>query len=333
MPHVSRCIPLLLGVAFLFLGCQDDITSSMRAPESNSVTAQSASAACVATGTGLTAKVVNQDVIGQTIDVDDCDVGAFFDEDGVVKNATFIQDEADPTGGPSVQYAVRVDGADVDVAKSSFDVVDDYVHQFVAIGYRDGATGTIFNNTITGFHRVGILLDGTGTSATVKGNEVTGIGQKTDGWAENGIQVSRGATGTVNNNKVTDHWWDKNNFVSSGIIVFGSDEVTAQRNTLDGNDASLILFGDRNNFIHNTVEATAPDGSKDGTSHFGAFVSGENNGLRQNDFMTGTSANVGIFIFSGSVNTKLIRNSFSGGFGTKIFDGGDETKLPRPFQP
>jgi hypothetical protein len=290
---------------------------------------------CKDTGTGLTAVVVNTDVIGQTIDVGDCDVGAFFSQDGVVENSTFTQADASPA--PSEQYAVRVDGADVDVTGSEVDVVDDFGPQFIGIGYRDGATGQIADNTITGFHRVGILLDGAGTSADVKGNEVVGVGPKSTGWAENGIQVSRGATGTLKDNTVEDHWWNLNNFVSSGIIVFGSDGVTAHGNSLAGNDAALVVAGDDNNFLHNTVDVTDENGDTSGIFHAGAIVSsGENIGLRQNEFTTGSpagSVNFGIFVTGAAVNTKLIRNTFDGEFAEEIVDQGDETKLPSPFAP
>lgn len=334
-------LPVALVLSLALVGCQDNLTDPMAetgptaAGEGLATNAtQSSSSDCLPTGTGLTAKVVNEDVVGGAIDVGNCDVGVFFSEDGQVKDASFTQLDSDPDGGPSKQYAVLVEGADVDVTGSSVNVTDDYVHEFIGIGYRNGASGAIAENAVTGFHRVGILLDGSGTSAVVRSNEVTGIGEKATGWAENGIQVSRGATGTVNDNEISNHWWDLNNFVSTGIIVFRSDEVTVQHNTFAGNDASLVLFGSKNNAVGNEVAATAPDGSRDGTLHYGALVyGGENNGLRQNEFSTSTSADVGIYVVGGSVNTKLIRNSFSGGFGTKIFNGGEETKLPQPFDP
>lgn len=290
--------------------------------------------ACQPTGTGLTAVVVNEDVIDQEIDVGDCDVGVYFDEDGVVEGAVITQDDDD--GAPQVQHGVMVDGADVQVTDSDVDVADDFGPQFIAVGYRNGATGLIADNTITGFHRVGLLLDGTGSSAEVRGNEVVGVGPKSTGWAENGIQISRGATGTVKDNAVRDHWWDLNNFVSSGILVFDAADVTVQRNSLSGNDAAIVLQGDRNNVIHNTVDVTDEDGDASGIFHFGAIVSaGEDNGLRQNELTSGSpsgSASFGIFVTSAGTNTKLIRNTFDG-FTTPIVDQGGETKLPAPFVP
>lgn len=298
---------------------------------SASASAGASTSACVPTGTGLTAKVVNQDVTGGTIDVGSCDVGAFFDTDGSVQGATFVQ--PDENAGSGVQYAVLVEGASVNVRRSSVDVVDSYARQFIGIGYRDGATGTIADNTLTGFHRVGILVDGAGSSATVRGNAVTGVGEKSTGWAENGIQVSRGAGATVIDNRVENHWWNLDNFSSAGVIVYGSDQVTVRGNELAGNDLSIALLGDRNVAVRNEIAATAPDGSRDGVFHYGAFVSGENNALVHNDFRTTTDADIGVFVTASSVNTKLIGNTFAGGFGFPIYDGGDDTKLPAPFVP
>lgn len=289
------------------------------------------SSSCVATGTGLTAKVVNQDVIGGTIDVGSCDVGAFFDVDGRVRDASFVQPAENP--GPGVQYAVLVQGASVDVRSSSVDVVDSYRRQFIGIGYRDGASGTIAKNSVTGFHRAGILVDGVGSSATVRGNTVVGIGEKSTGWAENGIQVSRGGSATLTGNRVEGHWWDLNDFVSSGVIVFGADGVTVRGSDLAANDAGLVLVGDRIKAVDNILDVSTPDGSRDGTLHYGALVFGENNALVRNDFSTTTGADIGVFVSATSSNTKLVGNTFAGGFGTPIFDGGDDTKLPAPFVP
>jgi parallel beta-helix repeat protein len=290
--------------------------------------------ACQPAGTGLTAVVVNEDVIDREIDVGDCDVGVYFDEDGVVDGAVITQTDDNPD--PTVQHGLRVDGADVQVTGTEVEVVDDFVHQFVAVGFRDGATGRIADNTITGFHRTGILLDGAGTSAEVIGNEVIGVGPRSSGWAENGVQISRGATGTVKDNVVRDHWWDLNNFVSSGILVFETGDVTVQRNTLSGNDAAIALQGDRNNVIHNTVDATDEDGAASGIFHAGAIVfAGTDNGLRQNELTSGSppgSASFGIFVTGAATNTKLIRNTFDG-FAVDLVDQGDETKLPDPFVP
>jgi hypothetical protein len=327
-------------LTFGIVACDGDVSlapDGQDASPTSSAVLDGTGGNCTSTGTGLSAVVVNQDLDGETVIIGDCDVGAFFDEDGVVKNATFKQEDPDGAGAGNDQFLVRVEGADVDVTGSEFDVTGDYKHQIIHVGLVDGASGNIAGNELTGFKRVGILLRGEGTSAEVQGNALAGVGPKTDGWAENGIQVSGGATAIIKENTVEDHWWDMNDFVSSGIIVFGSDGVTVQRNSLAGNDAALVVAGDDNNFIHNTVDVTDQDGDASGIFHAGAIVSsGENNGLRQNDFISGSPAgsfNFGIFVAGAAVNTKLIRNSFDGNFADEIVDQGDETKLPDPFDP
>lgn len=288
--------------------------------------ASASDGSCHATGTGLTAHYVNE-VPSAPLEVT-CDIGIYFDADGTIDD---VDIEGTVAGARSVQYGVYIDGASVDVTASSVDVADDYPHQFLAIAYRDAATGVVADNVLTGAHRVGALLDGGGTSATVRGNEIEGTGPKDKGWAENGIQVSRGASGTLLGNAVTDHWWDPNNFVSSGIIVFGSDDVTINRNDVRNNDAGVILFGDRNNAVHNTVEVTREEAETDiDTLHYGVWVSGRNNGVRQNT-IAAVDGEVGIFVFAGSNNTKLIRNAISG-WDVPVFDGGDKTKRPKPFR-
>jgi hypothetical protein len=337
MTRLRTVVASVVVLVFVVAGCESDASlapeADAPAPGPTAAVVDGDAVSCQSTGTGLTAALVNEDVVGRTIDVGACDVGAFFDEDGVVRNSTFEQPDPDGAGAGTDQYLVRVEGAEVDVTGSHFEVTDDYRHQIIHVALAAGASGVVAGNELTGFKRVGILLTGEGTSGTVKRNRVTGVGEKDDGWAENGIQVSAGATAAVMANTVEDHWWDRNDFVSSGIIVFGSDGVTLQRNTLTGNDVSLVLDGDGNNAVHNTVEATAPDGSRDGTLHFGAIVnSGRDNGLRQNEFSSTTDADVGVFVSGASGNTKLIRNSFDG-FAQAIADQGEATKLPRPFVP
>ncbi|MDZ7771905.1 MAG: right-handed parallel beta-helix repeat-containing protein [Balneolaceae bacterium] len=280
---------------------------------------------CQETGhEGLTAKYVNTTLNGGSMTVAPCDIGTYYDEDGHSVRGVSITGTTD--GAKSEQFGVYSNGASLDVSHTDVTVEDDYPHQFISIGYLYGASGSIADNTIEGAHRVGILLDREGTDARVTGNSVTGTGAQTTGWAENGIQISRGATGKISGNTVSDHWWDLNNFGSSGIIVNGSDDVHIRDNELSNNDYSIALAGNGNKVLHNRVVNDARS-----TVNLGVYVSGSNNKLVQNS-LGADGGTWGIYVFANSGNTKLIGNSLDG-WDQPIVDNGSDTKLPPPFDP
>ena len=66
----------------------------------------------------------------------------------------------------------------------------------IAVGrqaWTTSGTATIASNTIVGYQKGGIVIDGAGSNATITNNTVTGAGT-TSVTAQNGIQISRGAT-------------------------------------------------------------------------------------------------------------------------------------------
>jgi hypothetical protein len=75
-----------------------------------------------------------------------------------------------PFGGCQSGFGIQV-GEDIDPSGS------------------DPGTGTITDNTITLYQKGGILVDGDGSSATITGNTVTGVG-KTTVIAQNGIEIT-----------------------------------------------------------------------------------------------------------------------------------------------
>lgn len=232
-------------------------------------------------------------------------------------------------GSSNATYGVRVKGGSVDVTDNVVDANDDINRRFAAVRFSDGATGGATDNQITGAHRVGVLATGSGTDVEIANNELVGPGPRQSGWADNGIQLSDAATGTVRDNLVTDHWYEPNTFVSSGLISY-TDDVVVQRNTFTNNDLGIGLSGDRNNVIHNTVEVTYTTTS---TEHYGIYeLGGESNGIRQNTVTTDADENGLIGLIVLGTNAKLIRNDLSG-WETLILDAGDDTKLPQPFDP
>lgn len=231
-------------------------------------------------------------------------------------------------------FGIRVESGNVDVSGNDVEGNDALAQQFLSIAFADGAAGKIERNTLNGGHRVGVLAEGSGTDASIRDNEVTGLGPKSDGWAENGIQISAGANAHVRGNTVTDHWWDLDNFQSAGIILYQpGDDLQIQRNTVRNNDAGIALWGgNEHNAIHNTVEVTDPDPGENGVAHYGVMVlDTENSGVRQNT-VTAEAGTIGILIYPSAENTKLMGNDVTG-FDELITDQGADTKLPKPFDP
>ena len=108
----------------------------------------------------------------------------------------------------------------------------------------DIGSAQISNNTITSYQKTGIRVNGAGSCSTVFGNEVTGVGA-TNIIAQNGIQISRGATALVRNNTVTGNiYTGPDDVVSTGILLFqevATAPVCVEFNRLSNNDAGLFL--------------------------------------------------------------------------------------------
>ena len=103
------------------------------------------------------------------------------------------------------------------------------------------------NNQVRGYQKGGILVAGR-VNATVEENGVTGAGPVAH-IAQNGLQLSDGATGEVARNQVSGHAYTGSTDVASGILVAGGPyfgialvrEALIQGNTLTGNDIGIYL--------------------------------------------------------------------------------------------
>ncbi len=237
-----------------------------------------------------------------------CDIGVFVNEDINLSNVQVnaIAEEAEPT-----QYGVYVLGSKVNIRNSSINVEEDFPHQLIGIAYLDGATGTVQNSTISGAHRVGVLVRSENTHVTLLGNVIEGTGAKTSGWAENGVQVDQGATVDLRNNTVAGHWWDgESNWASTGIMLFGSGNSVVN-NTLDDNEFGMYVFGNDNRVTGNTLNSDVVSESGLGFKAYGALVSGNDNHLAGNT-MTTTNGAAGVYVYDESNNNKFTGNRISG---------------------
>ena len=113
-------------------------------------------------------------------------------------------------------------------------------------------SASITGTTVARYQKAGIVIDGPGSTASVNGNTVTGAGSFTAMGkiiAQNGIQVSRGASGDVSNNAVSANQYSGPAGASSGgVLVFGgcggplTTNVAVNHNTLTDNDVGVFLF-------------------------------------------------------------------------------------------
>jgi hypothetical protein len=115
-----------------------------------------------------------------------------------------------------------------------------------AIEVRNPSTATmttvgITGNTVADYQKTGILVSGP-IRATVTGNEIEGYGPV--GFiAQNGVQVSFGASAIVSGNSVSDNWYTGSGTISCGVLLYDADGVKLNKNAYAGNQRDVCNFG------------------------------------------------------------------------------------------
>jgi parallel beta-helix repeat protein len=155
-----------------------------------------------------------------------------------------------PTGCGSINYGIFVSGGAtayihdnniVSVRDSTFSGCQNGVAIEVGTTATSGSA-VIENNVISDYQKNGIAIAGAGSSATITGNTVTGAG-KTSVTAQNGIQISYGATATVDNNTVSGNYYGGDSWTATGILIYNAGAgVQVENNNLtsSGDMASQI---------------------------------------------------------------------------------------------
>jgi len=224
---------------------------------------------------------------------------------GAGKTTTFIQA---PPSLPAAGTIVTVQGAGVGVEMSGFTVrgpgpsncgsiragievlngADADLHDDAVADIRDqpfggcqnglgiivgsstaSASATITNNMVVGYQKGGIVVRRTGSTATITGNVVTGVGA-TPAIAQNGIQVSDGAVATVTGNQVSGNQCDHAtcgpdpvaDYQSIGVLLAAAGGgTTVSGNTVSSNDIGIYNWADGPTSITgNTVQANRYEG-------------------------------------------------------------------------
>lgn len=134
----------------------------------------------------------------------------------------------------------------------------------ILISNADGVARTVevSHSTVTDFQKTGMVFNGDGLTVDADHNTVVGDGlQPLGSPAQNGIQVSRGATGTIDHNSVSGLGYGPDSYSASGILVYGSNNVSVDHNHVamvgDSMDAGIAFVNaDNPEASHNDVIAS-----------------------------------------------------------------------------
>lgn len=166
----------------------------------------------------------------------------------------------------------------------------------------------ITGSTVSNYGKNGITCSLSGISCNVSGSTITGRGPVGLGdAAQNGIQLSAGAQGTIIGNVVSDNYYSPQTWCATGILVSGSDGIQVTSNDLSGNLCDLLVQSNGNTIEGNTI-ATAQewpfsvlgDGNTvdknfvAGSPYDGVYIDGISNSLTCNRILN--NAGTGVFI-------------------------------------
>ena len=184
----------------------------------------------------------------------------------------------------------------------------------------------IDDNSVHDYQKNGITGNESGTEVTITKNVVTGLGPTT-GAAQNGVQIGFGAKGGVSWNTVTDNVWapcvslTSCAFNATGILIFQSDDVRVEHNTVATNQVGIFTNGqnakiESNNISNSLVlvgidlagyDSLAGDNDVTDSGQAAILIEGNDNKVQGNEI---TEAPVGILKLSGTVGNTHSGNSF-----------------------
>jgi parallel beta-helix repeat protein len=182
---------------------------------------------------------------------------------------------------------------------------------------------TITNNTVYGYQKTGIECEGASSSATITGNTVTGAGPITFN-SQNGIQIRRGATGSIINNTVTGNAYDGPIYSALGIgVTYPGNGVIIHGNIVNHNTANIYTYQAYgvqilNNQVRDSavgltsagIVSDSDDPATATTGIYGVTISGN---TIQNNFSGGTHTGKGILLWG--IKNSIISNNIILGSG------------------
>ena len=188
----------------------------------------------------LTAAMINPHgtVTGQ-VDATGCNIGVYYGHGvkGTVSHAEIFGTN---------YFGVVNDGGNVTIKDSAIHNIGEVPFNGTQHGvgiyfsFGSSAKGNIQNNQVWKYQKNGIVVSGTGTSAEISGNTVTGQ-VPVDYIAQNGIEIGFGAKATVTDNTFRGNSYTGDGLVSSGGILvvggvcYGTGDPLAAKSEITGN--------------------------------------------------------------------------------------------------
>jgi parallel beta-helix repeat protein len=174
---------------------------------------------------------------------------------------------------------------------------------------------TATRNLIDNYQKAGIDIRGAGSIGTISDNEVRGIGP-TPAIGQNGIQISRGASGTVTGNTVSANAYSPRP-LSSGILIFGpTGTVSVSQNRVLGSDNGIVALSLSTLVVRaNTVTR----------GFYGISVYETSNVLVETNTVVGAET-FGLYAADDAKGNMFQDNAASGTTGKGHFDCRDESK-------
>ena len=193
-------------------------------------------------GNPLTAAQLGGNVTG-TLDATGCDIGVYYD------SSAFLGDVNGGAISGARYFGVVVNGGQHDVIHSSVSNIGDTpfggAQHGIAIYYtgESGAptSGTVTDDNVSRYQKGGIVAT-QGASVTITNNTVTGLGS-IDFNAQNGIQVSSGATAEVSGNSIYNNDYTPKSFIACGLLLFDAGGVNTGTNLYRHDESNMCNFG------------------------------------------------------------------------------------------
>lgn len=232
------------------------------------------------------------EITGGTLTISDATLTGFGDTAGTTVGAGVFKIPSTASGAKLVATGLTIENfnrAAVDVRNGEFEL------QNCKIDCDNKQTQSLTKGVVAGY-------DSTGTvTGSIKECEITGPNSTYDGWSSNGIEVSCGATVTIEKTSITS--------LKGGISVarnYGHDtaNVTVTDCTIDAKDYALRIFESNNST--NPVDGTSASLTVNGGTYTGDVRiskkdSGEADGKSGISIKAGTfSANVTDFLAEGT---------------------------------